>query len=293
MHDAVIIQLVEGPKYREMALLTIDTISEYCRVHKCDYLFHSAPVRYWDKKPLTSWAKLALAQQAILQGYRYVFTLDADLFISNPQVDFREAAVKPVNMVRWWKGRPVNHLNAGVIFWNNKGDEAYRILSGILQEAKYYLERMPGIRGWYEQGHLNELAAQPLTKNFFGEMPLAYNWSQDYCPPCSEPIITSYHGVKPIEAVIARMKRDIPTSKRVASDAVWVLLELVQSTVEKSRFDLAAKNALKFLVDEKVLEEDENGEYSMNPFVEKVLSQYRVESLPFTEKDGASLSEAP
>ena len=193
MKDALLIQQVEeaqSDKWGSMIALYYGRHVEYCQKHKADYWCQIGPVRYYDVSP---WMKIALAQRAFLQGYKYVAWLDADAYIEDLSADFRQACIGPISMVRW--EYPLSHLQAGVIYFNNEGQNAYTITTHLLEERKYYLERFPTLRGWYEQGQINEMARQEQTKDFFHEIPIEWNWGTHYCPPCEKPIVVAWHGV--------------------------------------------------------------------------------------------------
>jgi len=285
MNDALIIQIANGTRFREMVSLYYDDLVAYCKLFQFDYWLHSGPVRYWDKDPLIPWAKLALVQQAALQGYQYIVYLDTDVFISDPHVNLRDACIKPVNMVRWWNKKPVTHLQGGVIYFNNTDNLVYQVTSYCLQESKYYLERMPGLRGWYEQGQLTEMAGQPTTEKFIGEIDVRFNWAEDFCPPCANPVITSYHGIKPIEAVISRMKRDMKKRKRIASDALWQLLKIVISVSNPEVMSKELESAVKYLIEEDIFSLEDDGTFTINDVVYKEIKLQVPGKLPFTLRE--------
>jgi hypothetical protein len=108
-----------------------------------------------------------------------------------------------MNAVRW--EYPLSHLQAGAIYWNNEGNNAYTITTHMLEERKYYLERFPTLRGWFEQGQMNEMAREEHTKPFFHEIGIEWNWGMHYCPPCDNPIVVAWHGVE-FDTKFAEMK---------------------------------------------------------------------------------------
>ena len=193
MKDALLIQQVEenaSDKWGSMIALYYGRHVDYCQRHHMDYLCQIGPVRYYEKSP---WMKIAMVQQALLQGYKYVAWLDADAYIERMDVDIRAACVGPMNAVRW--EFPLSHLQAGVIYFNNEGNNAYTITTHMLEERKYYLERFPTLRGWYEQGQMAEMARGGSTQSFFNEIGIEWNWGTHYCPACDNPIVVAWHGV--------------------------------------------------------------------------------------------------
>lgn len=281
MNNGVILQLADGARYQEMITVYFQEMVEYCGRHKFDYWMHGGPVRYWDMDPITPWAKLALVQQAFLQGYQYVICFDADLFICNHAIDLREACPKPINMVRWWKGRPVNHLQGGAIYFNNDKGVAYAGITYALQEAKYFLERNPGKRGWFEQGQLNEMSKEANKKGMFWEIPTKFNWSEDFCPPCKDPVVISYHGVKPVQVVVERMKADMKKYKRVPSDAEWLLLRLMASIKHDQSKEAEMLAAVKYLVDNQMIELGDDGQFSPSGMVQQEIERQVPQEAPF------------
>jgi len=190
LNDALLMQITKDAEYARMIGLYYDRHAEYCHQNKFDYWVHSGPVRFSEHP---SWDKFTLASQAFIMGYQYVVYLDADAYICDPDADLRDACIKPVNMVRW--SFPLSHLQAGVMYFNNADGYAKAVCAHLLEEAKYYLEVEPDLRGWFEQGQIRELITHPEAGKRFFELPYEWNWGAHYCPPCAHPIVKAWHGV--------------------------------------------------------------------------------------------------
>lgn len=190
MKNAVIIQQVDDPKWALMIALFYERMAQYCHRHNFDYWVQSGPARHYlgEGNP---WGKVALVQQALLQGYENVVCMDADAFVLDMNADLRQACVKAVNLV-WWE-QPFHHLQGGVTYWH--GEDAYKVATYMLTERRYYLERFPNVRGHYEQGQLNEMYEDPRNHYLFGELDIKWNWGEAFCPPCEQPAVIAWHGL--------------------------------------------------------------------------------------------------
>jgi hypothetical protein len=219
MNNAVLFQMAGTADYLRLSTLYYARHVEYCAKHNFDYIVQGGPVRYWGEQPLIGWAKLAMIQGFIMQGYEYIVYLDADAYISELKTDLRIACQKPINMVRWWNhSESLSHLQGGVIYVHSLSPEvnpanAYTIISTFLQEAKYYIERYPGLRGWYEQGQINEFAKHEWFKDYFGELPMEFNWGEKSDVECEFPIVKAFHGVRPFDILYEQMKESIKNEK--------------------------------------------------------------------------------
>ncbi len=188
--DALLIQQGFDAESGRYFSLYYDRHVEYCIRHRFDYWCHMGPVRHMgDRDP---WTKLALVQSAFLQGYSNVIWLDMDAFIYDIKMDLRAACLRPINMSHWTY--PTPHLQAGVIYFNNASGKAYEIVSRCLEEKKYYLERFPTLRGWFEQGQLNEVSQSPGMQISFMALGPQWNWSSHFCEPVEHVVIRSWHG---------------------------------------------------------------------------------------------------
>jgi len=215
MNNAVLLQLAGTSEYLKLMTLYFDRHVEYCERHDFDYIVQGGPVAHWAEPPWIGWAKIAMMQQLMLQGYEYLVYLDADAYISDLSVDLRSVCQKPINMVRWWdQSESLSHLQGGVIYMHSLPPQAqqanaYTIVSTLLQEAKYYIDRFPGLRGWYEQGQINEFSKHDWFKDFFGEVPIEYNWGEKANKKCEHPVVKAFHGVRPMNVLYETMKESI------------------------------------------------------------------------------------
>jgi hypothetical protein len=193
MNDAILIQVSSEAQHAKHLGLYYDRHLEYCARHGFDYWTHVGPVRFCDH---LAWSKLVLASQAMIQGYSYIAYLDTDAFIADTAVDLRDACVTAINSVRW--NVPLSHLQAGVLFFNNGLGYAKAILDFLLQESKYYLEVYPDLRGWFEQGQLNDFAKIPGNERHINTLGVKWNYNQQLCGPLptgESPVILAWHGI--------------------------------------------------------------------------------------------------
>jgi hypothetical protein len=178
VNKAILIQQTfDSGIHVQMLGLSFAHHADYCAQWDWDYWVHSGRVRFWEGEKFLAfkaWGKLALAQQAVLQGYEHIVYIDTDAYISNPKADLREACIKEINMVKFWEKSAIEHFQGGVIYMHNTPElHLYGVLSTLLEEAKYYLERMPHLRGWFEQGQMNELAS--YSPAYFNELNISVN----------------------------------------------------------------------------------------------------------------------
>jgi hypothetical protein len=208
VNDSILIQQVNNAQGGKMLALTFARHAEYCAQHGFDYRVQIGQVTYMDERD--PWNKIRLAQEACITGYLYIVWLDLDTLITDMDADLREACVMPMNLVHW--DFPLPHLQGGAIYWNDTGlinkdfPQAYSILSSIMEEKKYYLQRFPTIRGWYEQGQINEMVDSKRYTDYIGEIDVKWNWSPHYSPPCEKPIVKGWHGY-PFADSLEEMKR--------------------------------------------------------------------------------------
>ncbi len=150
MNNAILIQQIypntEGVKLLE---LTQARHQAYCDKWQIDYQCVYDKVFEHDEK-LGSFAKIALIQQAILDGYTYIIWLDADTVIKNLKVDLRLGCVMGIGAC-WHRIPQLNHWNVGAL---------YMIKTPAV---KSFIEEWRGIYpppkdGWNEQGVFNRLA---------------------------------------------------------------------------------------------------------------------------------------
>jgi hypothetical protein len=222
VNNAVLLQLAGTADYLKLVSLYFDRHTKYCAEHGFDYIVQGGPVANFGEQPLIGWAKIAMMQKLCMQGYEYIVYLDADAYIADTDVELRAACLKPITMVRWWdkqsQENALSHLQGGVIYVHSLPPSvnqmnAYSILSTLLQEAKYYIDMYPGMRGWYEQGLINQLAQHPWFKDFFGEVPIEFNWGVHSHVECDRPVIMAFHGVRPMDVLYNTMKESIENGK--------------------------------------------------------------------------------
>lgn len=220
MNNAILFQIAGNADYLKLTSLYYDRHVEYCAKHGFDYHIHGGPVRDYGEWPWIGWAKIALMQKFCLQGYEYIVYLDADAYIADMKTDLRVACVKAINMARWWKhSESLSHLQGGVIYVHSVPPQvnpanAYTIISTLLQEAKYYVDKFPGLRGWFEQGQMNELSKHEWFKDYFGEVPMEFNWGEKSDEECEHPIVKAFHGTRPMDVLYEEMKESIKSEKR-------------------------------------------------------------------------------
>jgi hypothetical protein len=193
MKDALLIQVSSETQYAKHLGLTYNRHLAYCLQHDFDYQVHIGSVRYCDHP---AWAKFHLASQAFTLGYEYVVYLDDDAFIADLNVDLRTACLAAFNLALW--SVPLKHLQCGVIYMNNGNGYAKGLLDVLIQEQKYYLERFPDLRGWYEQGQLNDYSKMPYNTRHFHQLPLKWNYNAQLCgslPSGETPAVLAWHGI--------------------------------------------------------------------------------------------------
>lgn len=193
MKDAIIIQHASEASAAKHVGLYYNRHIQYCIEHDFDYLVKIGPVRYVEHP---AWSKFILAVDAFNQGYEYVIWMDTDAFIADSSVDLRDACISAFNMTEWTS--PLKHLQAGVVYMNNGNGYALAICQALLSESKYYLEYYPQLRGWYEQGQLNQLAQIPTNARHFRHLPLCWNYNASLCgslPENEQAVVLAWHGI--------------------------------------------------------------------------------------------------
>jgi hypothetical protein len=204
MSNAVLIQACKSAAggWGDMLGLYYARHAQYCAAHDWHYWCQIGPERWFDDGE-DPWWRLGMVQRALAQGYEYVCLMDADAMINDISVDLREACITPLNMVRW--SFPLSHLQAGVTYW--RGEMAYNLVSVLLNDRKYYLERAPGLMGWYEQGQINEMYKEKRTHHLFTELPYKFNWGTHFCRPFEEkPVVVAWHGIAEPAQRVAEMR---------------------------------------------------------------------------------------
>ena len=172
-------------KYAPCLQLTYARHAEYCKKWNIDYHVRIGQVPRYEND---AWAKIALIQEQ-LWWHDYVIWLDADTIIRDFETDIRRAFVSPINGVRW--EHPLSHVQAGILFFRS---DSLPLVDYMMNERKYYIKRFPGLRGWYEQGQLNEMAEDPHFKIHIAAIDDKWNWSELYMPPCLDVVIEAWHG---------------------------------------------------------------------------------------------------
>jgi hypothetical protein len=199
---ACLIQACKSPSWAPMMGLYYARHAQYCADHDWHYWCQVGPERFFEDGE-DPWWRLGMVQRALNQGYEYVCLMDADAFIWDTTVDLREACKTAINMVRW--SFPLSHLQAGCTYWH--GDDAYNLVSTLLNDRKYYLERAPGLMGWYEQGQLNELYKERRTRWLFTELPYKFNWGAHFCPAIEDkPVVVAWHGIADMNQRMSEMR---------------------------------------------------------------------------------------
>ena len=156
MKNAILLQQVyPGLGYDEVMQINEARNIEYCKRHGMDYqcvylnpLPNSDPVK-------GSWGKVKLIQDAMTEGYDFIFWLDADTLIADMSIDLRNA-VEPFHIGACWQRIPqLNHWNVGALYIDNCPETREFI--------DKWLARYPGKPQWLEQGAFNEMAMLDKT----------------------------------------------------------------------------------------------------------------------------------
>ena len=150
MNNAVLLQNVWGnSEYIHLLEMVFPRHARYCRYWQMDYRFEYSDIL--DTMPVGGdWGKVKMIERALLDGYDYVISLDADAFIWNVVIDLRSACIKPANVVLY--DNPFLLPAVGATYWRN-GPEAKEMISD-------WLSKMPGCANWWEQGEFQNLCAE-------------------------------------------------------------------------------------------------------------------------------------
>lgn len=117
----VIATLVIGEDYRENLKACLDSKREYAARH--GYMYLQGDEKFWDRTRPIPWSKMAFFRQ-ILQSLpegAYLWTSDADVYITNPTLDFYEHVVPllPPNKHILMTFDACGHINSGNMLYRN------------------------------------------------------------------------------------------------------------------------------------------------------------------------------
>jgi hypothetical protein len=159
--NAIGFQGVPASVFSNMARLTFNRHSAYAMAHKMDYYNIMGNIHSELIPEAGSWAKAALIRDALVNGYQYVFWIDADAGIVDMRTDLRDAVkdcewgacVHDPAKSAWLKKCGVEkHINVGVMYIKNT--------EGSKKFADMWLAKYPGIHRWAEQGAFNDMVKE-------------------------------------------------------------------------------------------------------------------------------------
>jgi len=153
MNKAVILQQIYTDGiYADAIALTLSRNLKYAKMHAMDYQFHFGNIVSDWEPGMGGWAKIALIQFALAQGYTFVIWLDADTMIKDMNTDLRDGC--PADGIgAVLHAGPPEHYNVGALYLKN----TERVREFVNIWALWY----PGPRGWREQAMFNLLNEVP------------------------------------------------------------------------------------------------------------------------------------
>lgn len=192
MNNAIIItQSFSSAEFHDCMRLTYQRHATYARAHNMDYWHILGDIE--PDKLRGGWGKVKLIQQALAQGYDYVFWIDADAVIVDMDTDLRTAFTGEGSIgccVHDAHGIP-RHLNVGVTFVHNTP-----LSKEFVDE---WLNDYPGDLQWMEQGTFNKLYKVDKYAGLVFEMDNRFNSTKDV-NEAKAPVIAGFHGMRPLVA---------------------------------------------------------------------------------------------
>ena len=135
----------QNPSFIEMARYSVGVNSEYCRKHRYGFRLYTSGFAM-DRHP--SWSKLLFVQDAIMD-YPWVFWIDTDAIVTNPNIRLRRFIDDKYMLVvgkQNWFDPPWNSVNFGVFLMKNDPD-VKTFCSRVWEDIS-----RPGREGWEQDG---------------------------------------------------------------------------------------------------------------------------------------------
>ena len=155
--------LIIGDEYKKAMAICTKTQEDHAAKHGYTRITDES---CWDPSRAHSWSKIPLLQK-YLHGHDYLFWLDADVMIMNPERKIEDFIKLLPDDKFLFIGRDLNNLNAGIFVLRNC-PLAHEFLADVWSKTQYINHP------WWEQAAFIELQAHPKYRPFIEVLPRKY-----------------------------------------------------------------------------------------------------------------------